>query len=206
MGSRVKSAALLLITLLLLLQAGCISIDTSAPGGKERGLSAVPTTTPRGDGSIEDITARNAPKVSLTDVLAALPAGAREAGVDTGGLAITKVWGYGVDSSGLARAWVLGMRGQGKTLLLSYGEGQFEVEDIPTTLPEEEVKIGEVLTPEALFRQNLNKIVQEMTRLRVGEVDPLIMDGTSYQVTIHSASESTTLTFNARTGGLITSP
>jgi hypothetical protein len=206
MGSRVKSAALFLFLLFFLLQAGCISIDTKAPDQKERGLSAVPTVTPHGDGPITDITSRNAPKVSLADVMAALPAGARDANINTGGLSVTKVWGYGVDSSGLARSWVLGMKGGGRTLLLSYSDGQFQEEDIPTILPDEEVKPGEIVTPEELFRQNLNRIVQEMARLKVGEVDPLTLDAGTYQLTVHSPTESSTLTFNARTGGLITSP
>jgi hypothetical protein len=207
MGSRVKSALLLLSFLvLLLLQAGCLGFSTSAPGGgKEGGLSALPTTTRGGDGSIQDITSRNAPKVSLADTLAALPEGAREADIGIGGLTLTKVWGYGVDSSGLARTWVLGMQGNGRTSLISYSDGQFTELDIPTTLPTEEVRMGEIVSPQDLFKQNLNRIVQEMTRLRVGEAD-IALDGETYQVTLHSTTESSTLSFNARNGGLISSP
>jgi hypothetical protein len=206
MGSRVKSAALLLfLFLILLLQAGCISISRAPEKGSGGGLSGVPTATPRGGEPIQDITSRNVPKVSLADVMAALPSAAADGGIDLRGLVTTRIWGYGVDSSGLARTWVFGMQGEGRTLLLSFSEGQFRELDIPTTLPQEEVKIREIVTPEDLFRRNLNKIVQEMNRLRVGESD-ITLDANSYQIIIHSPSESSTLSFSARTGELSTSP
>jgi hypothetical protein len=206
MGSRVKSAALLLALLLvLLLQAGCLSISAPPEKGTGGGLAGVPTVTPRSGEPIMDITSRNVPKVSLAGVMAALPDAAADAGIDVTGLTTTRIWGYGVDSSGLARTWVLGMQGEGRTLLLSFSEGQFRELDIPTPLPQEEVKVREIVTPEELFRKNLNRIVQEMNRLRVGESD-ITLDAHSYQVIIHSPQESTSLSFSARTGELSTSP
>jgi hypothetical protein len=120
-------------------------------------------------------------------------------------MTINEVWGYGVDSAGLARTWVLGMQGAGKTTLLAYSEGEWTVLDLPTTLPQEEVKIKELVSPQDLFRQNLNTIVKEMNRLRVGESD-LTLDQDTYQIAIHSALERSTLSFNAKTGELIPSP
>ena len=165
MGSRVKFAGLLFLFLILLfLQAGCISFGP-APKGDQGDLKTVQAT----ESPIQDITSRNAPKVSLDDAIGALPAAEQEGGFDTSGMVITRVWGYGVDSAGLARTWVLGMQGGGKTTLLSYTEGEFKVLDLPTTLPQEEMKMKELVSPQDLFRRNLNTIVREMNRLRVGE-------------------------------------
>jgi hypothetical protein len=201
MLSRARYAALILVFLLLFsLHAGCISFGP--PPTKDQGSLKSPQAD---EGSIQDITSRNAPKVSLNDAIGSLPAAEQEGGIDIGGMVITKIWGYGVDSGGLARTWVLGMQGGGKTTLLSYTEGEYKVLDLPTTLPQEEMKIKELVSPQDLFRRNLNTIVREMNRLRVGESD-LTMDRNTYQVTIHSASESSTLIFNARTGELMASP
>lgn len=205
MGSRVKFAGLLFLVLILFsLHAGCISIGP-APNPAPKGDQGSLKSTQTGEGPIQDITSRNAPKVSLDDAIGALPAAAQEGGIDINGMTITRIWGYGVDSAGLARTWVLGMQGGGKTSLLTYSEGEYKVLDLPTTLPQEEVKIKELISPQDLFRRNLNTIIKEMNRLRVGESD-LTLDQNTYQVTIHSASESSTLSFNAKTGELIPSP
>jgi hypothetical protein len=202
MLSRVRYAALLLLFLLLFsLHTGCISIGPPPPKGDEGDLKSVPTS-PIGEGPIQDITSRNAPKVSLDDAISSLPAAVQEGGFDIKGMTITKVWGYGVDSAGLGKTWVLGMQRSGKTTLLTFSEGEYRVLDLPTTLPEEEVKIKELISPQDLFRRNLISIVREMNRLKVGECD-LTLDQNTYQVTIHSASESSTLSFNAKTGELI---
>ncbi|HMA05695.1 MAG TPA: hypothetical protein VKO45_07185 [Methanomicrobiales archaeon] len=207
MGSRVKIAALLLLLLVFFsLQAGCISLGPPPQGGQQGQPSPKSTQTVRpGETSIQDITSRNAPKVSLEDAIALLPAAQQEGLIDMTGRVITKVWGYGVDSAGLGRTWVLGMAGNGNTTLLSYTEGGWSVIDLPTTLPREELKMGELVSPQKLFNRNLNTIIAEMNRLRVGEVD-LTLDAGTYQVIIHSATESTTFSFNARTGELIASP
>jgi hypothetical protein len=195
MPFRLRYAGLLLLLLLFSLSAGCISFGPP-PGETQGGLKAVQTA----GGPIEDITSREAPRVSLDDAMKVLPG--QEGGIGIEGMTITRIWGYGVDSSGLARAWVLGLEGGGKTTLLAYGEGEWKVLDLPTTLPEGEVKIREILSPQDLFRKNLNTIVREMSNLKVGEAD-LTLDGITYQVIIHSASESTTLSFSAKTGELI---
>jgi hypothetical protein len=199
MGSRVKFAGLLLF--LLFLCAGCISIGPPPPREDQGGL-AVPQTS---ENPIQDITSRNAPKVSLDDALGTLPAAEQEGAINVGGLPITKVWGYGVDSAGLARTWVLGTRGGGRTALFTYTEGEWRELDLPTSLPQEEVKIKDLMSPQELFRENLRAIVREMDRMRVGECD-LTLDQDTYQITIHSASESLTLSFSAKTGELIPSP
>ena len=202
MLSRVRYAPLLLVILLfcLAVQPGCTG--GSPQQGSQGGLSG-PTVT--GGSSIQDITSRNAPKISLDAALAALPAAVRDGGVDISGMTLTKVWGYGVDSSGLARTWVLGMQGGGRSELLSFTEGEFKVLDLPATLPQDEVVLANLVSPQDLYRKNLNTIVKEMNRIRVGESD-LTLDANSYQVIIHSSTDSATLSFNAKTGELVASP
>jgi hypothetical protein len=198
MGSQVKSAALpLLVLLFLLLMAGCISIGPPPPPGTGRR----PTPTPTGTriGGFPGTTLGNVPRVSLPDALAALTAAGQEGRIDTRGMTLRQVYGYGVDSSGLARSWVLGMEKDGKTTLLAYREGEWKALEMDVDLPEGEVKIGETIPPEDLFRENLNAIVTEMNRRRVGECD-LTLNGTTYQVTIRSATDSSTLSFNAKAG------
>ena len=116
----------------------------------------------------------------------------------------TRSSGIGVDSSGLAGTWVLGMAGGGNTTLLSYSEGEWKSLDIPDpNLPDGEVKIDQLLSPQALFKQDYLPITREMTRLNVVEMRELTLDQNTYQVTIQSASDSSTLSFNAMTGELI---
>jgi hypothetical protein len=203
MLSRVRYAALLFVILLLFsLQAGCISFG-KAP--QDDGAPA--KNTPSSSNPIQDITSRNPPKVSLEDAMATLKVAEQEGGIDIKGMSIHQVFGYGVDSSGLARTWVLGMQGEGKTSLLSYTEGEWKGLEMPDiSLPKDEVKIKELISPQDLFRnrKNADLIVQEMNRLRINESD-LSLSGETYQVTIHSATDSKTFSFNARTGELISS-
>jgi len=203
MLSRVRYAALLLVILLLFsLQAGCISFG-KAP--QDSGGPAL--NSPSGTSPIQDITSRNPPKVSLEDAMATLTVAEQEGGIDVRGMTIHQVFGYGVDSSGLARTWVLGMVGGGKTTLLSYSEGGWNSLEMPNiNLPGGEVKIKELISPQDLFRNRKNGdlIVQEMNKLRINESDITLSEET-YQVTIHSPTESTTFFFNARTGEEISS-
>ena len=202
MLSRVRYAGLLLVLFLLLfsLNAGCISFGQGTGTG-----TAVAGQTPSGTGTIQDITSRNPPKVSLDDALSALTVAEKNGDIDVTGMTIRQVFGYGVDSSGLAGTWVLGMAGGGKTALLSYSEGEWKSIDMPNlNLPDGEVKIDQLISPQDLFKKNLIPIVKEMNRLTVGEAD-LTLDQDTYQIIIHSASESSTLSFSATTGELIPS-
>jgi hypothetical protein len=205
MLSRVRYAAPVLVLFLLLLlfslHAGCVS-----PGkGTANGTGLTGETPPSGTGTIVDITSRNRPKVSLDDAMSALSAAEQDGGINIQGMTIREVDGFGVDSSGIARTWVLSMAGGGKTTLLSYSDNQWQIFDMPNiTLPEAEVKIDGVISPQDLFKQNLIPIVKEMNHLKVGDCD-LTLGQDTYRITIHSASESSTLTFNAKTGELMPS-
>ena len=205
MLSRVRYAPLLVVILLffLALQPGCTGGSSSQ--GSQGGLSSPQTPGGTSGSSIQDMTARTAPKISLDAALAALPAAERDGGIDISGMTMTKVWGYGVDSSGLARTWVLGMQGGEKSELLSFTEGEFRVLDLPVTLPTGEVALTTLVSPQDLYRKNLNTIVKEMNRVRVGESD-LTLDADRYQVIIHSPTESATLSFDAKTGEPEASP
>ncbi len=210
MRSRMRNAAILLILLITFsLFTGCVSLGPPPSGNQGSQVTPKGTSTPKGgspvEGSIQDITSRNAPRVSLADVIGALPTAGQEAGIDTTGMVITKVWGYGVDSAGLAKTWVLGLHGGSTATLIAATEGEYKTLDLPTSLPQDEMKLGELVSPQDLFNRNLNTIVGEMNLLRVGECD-LTLDAGTYQIIIHSATDSSTLTFNAKTGELIANP
>ena len=203
MLSRVRYAALLLVFLLLFsMNAGCLSF------GKVPQDSGGPAQdTPSSSSPIQDITSRNPPKVSLEDAMATLTVAEQEGGIDIKGMSIHQVFGYGVDSSGLARTWVVGMQGGGKTSLLSYSEGEWKSLEMPDiNITGGEVKIKELISPHDLFRNRKNSdlIVLEMNRLRINECD-LSLSSETYQITIHSPTDSKTFLFNARTGELIPS-
>lgn len=193
-----ESAALLLLCLLIL-QAGCISIGPPPEQGSSGGHGAAPPDALPGGEPSGDYTSGRALRVSLSDALAGLPAAGQGGSIDIRGRTLRKVWGYGVDSSGLARTWVLGMKGGADTTMISYSEGRYRELDLPTSLPEAELEIGDLISPEELFRKNLDTIAREMNNKRVGECD-LTLGGDSYEVTIRSESESTTLSFDARRG------
>jgi hypothetical protein len=195
MASRVRYAGLLLLLLLILsFFSGCTTGQSSS---KVQGGTQNPSS-PQG---IEDITARNPPKVSLSGAMSSLAVAEKEGGIDLTGKTIRQVFGYGVDSSGLARTWVLGMEREGKTTLLAYNEGEWKELDMAIRLPASEVKVKDLLSPEDIYRMNLNTIVKEMTRLKINESD-LSLSEETYQVTIHSPTESKILFFSAKTGEL----
>ncbi|HVP25216.1 MAG TPA: hypothetical protein VMS81_04470 [Methanomicrobiales archaeon] len=196
MLSRVRYAGLLLLLLLILsLFSGCTIGKSSGTG------QAGPQTQSSSTQGIEDITARNPPKVSLAGAMSSLAVAEKEGGIDLTGKAIHQVFGYGVDSAGLARTWVLGMEREGKTTLLAYNEGEWKELDMEIRLPASEVKVQDLLSPEDIFRMNLNTIVKEMNRLKINESDLSLSDET-YQVTIHSPTDSKILFFSAKTGEL----
>jgi len=200
MLSRGRYAAFFLILAFLLLfslNAGCSS-KGSQPGGTG-GLAPNPGSSAS---SIQDITSRNPPKISLENATDSLTVAEQDGGIDITGMSIHQVFGYGVDSSGLARTWVLGMQGGGKTTLLSYtaGEGEWKSLDMSTiVLPVSEVVMNDLMSPQDLFQKNSDLIVRAMNKVRVDEADLSLADG-SYQVTIHSQTDSMTLVFNGKTG------
>ncbi len=203
MLSRVRSAPLLLVLLLLFsLSAGC-SILGKSPESDGGPATPAQATNPGNSGSFEDITTRNPPKVSLEDAMASLTVAEQEGGIDIRGMTLRQVFGYGVDSSGLARTWVLGMEKDGKTTLLAYSEGEWKALDMDVPLPGGEVRLGDLISPQDLFRnrKNADLIVQEMNRLRVTESD-LTITGEVYQVTLHSPTDGKTFTFSGKTGEL----
>ncbi len=197
---RGRYAALFLILAFLLLfsmNAGCSSKGQQS--GDNGGLAP---NSASGSSSIQDITSRNPPKISLENATDALTVAEQEGGIDIKGMTIHQVFGYGVDSSGLARTWVLGMQGGGKTTLLSYtaGEGEWKSLEMPTILlPESEVVMRDLISPQDLFRKNADLIVREMNRVKINEADLSLADG-NYQVTIHSPTDSSIIVFNGKTG------
>jgi hypothetical protein len=201
MLSRVKYAGLLLVLVLFSLSTGCLSLGKS-PGNDQ----VLAQNTPPASGSMEDITSRNPPKVSLESAMASLPVAEQEGDIDMGGMALHQVWGFGVDSSGLAKTWVLGMQGEGKNSLLTYSEGEWRGLDMDVSLPQEEVKMNELVSPQALFRngKNADRIVREMNRLKTNECD-LSLGGGTYLIIVHSATESSPISFNAKTGEMTSS-
>jgi hypothetical protein len=194
MGSRVKSALFLLFLLILLFEAGCISPGPHPDVGTEKGFGPALTMEP-------PYFPRAVPKVSLSDAMAALPAAEQEGGIDIRGMTLRQVFGFGVNSSGLARTWVLGMGGDGRTTLLSYSEGEWRELDVPVKLPANEVKPKDLLSPGEIYRINLDTIGKEMDRLQINESD-LSLNESSYEVVILSPLQRSTLSFNAKTGEL----
>ncbi|HTY51581.1 MAG TPA: hypothetical protein VMB35_00125 [Methanomicrobiales archaeon] len=204
MLSRGTATCLFLVFALLFftLSCGCLSF------GKSTGTVQA-TVTPTGT-TIKDGTARGDPKVSLEDAMSSLPAAEQESGIDTKGMTLHQVFGYGVDSSGLARTWVLGMQGNGRTTLLSYttSESEWKALDMPgIILPEGEVKVADLLSPQALFqnRKVADAVVIEMNRQKVSECD-LTLGSDVYDITVHSDTDTETLRFSATTGEKVASP
>lgn len=179
-----------LALVLALLCSGC-----SIPGQGSSG----------GNGGLTDITVYAKERFTLDEALEALRVDEQEGLVDLAGMELTQVMGIRVDRSGSARTWTLGYRGENMTRILEYTAGRWNGVDVQIPLPEERIPLDQLILPAQLYTQQKTPIGEALSRHGVNETE-LMLQGETYTLTVPSQSGTTVLTFDARTGGLRSSP
>ncbi len=192
-----KSAILLLILVVACcLFCGCTSTQEAAPST----ANSTANTTDRG---IADITSPYEPGSStLEDAMAELEFYDSQGLIDASNLSIRQVSGFKVGPDGSAGTWVLGVQREDAAELLVYANDEWRSNAWEADLPEEEIDLDRVLSPEALFEQQRD-VIGEAMRLRNTTEGNLQLEGDKYMVTVTSGTGIAVISFNAVTGELI---
>ncbi|QSZ67523.1 hypothetical protein RJ40_08410 [Methanofollis aquaemaris] len=152
------------------------------------------TSAPAGGGGIQDITTEPAEmRIGLEEALRELEVLDGEGLEDLTGMEIVTVSGSGVDSTGNATTWTLGVRQAGNTSLMVHSQGGWSRYVWHGPLPENPVDLDAVVMPVDLYPGHAAEIGS------LGEVTELVLiDGT---YTVRSEEKQTeSLSFDAHTG------
>ena len=188
------------LALLFALLAGC-----SAPSGPSPNVSVQTTVVPTTGGGISDITTGIAPQTTtLSDALRDLAANDVPQMMNVSEIKVHQLNGIGVNDKGEAQMWVLGAYNGISTTLLIYTEGEWRMVEWQGTLPSQEIDLSAMVEPDVLYSSQSRAIGQAMTRHNT-DVSNLELVGTTYTITFTSSGSITVLTFNARTGELLSS-
>lgn len=172
------------IAVLVLFCSGC-----AVPGVK----------SPGGNAGLIDVTVYEKERTTLDEAMAALRKAEQDELLDLTGMEITQVMGVRVDQEGKARTWTLGFRGLNSTKILEFERGSWTRLDLELPLPEQEIPLDRVLSPERLYLTQKDRIKEALDRHGDTESD-LLLAGGVYTLTVPSPSGTTVLTFDARTG------
>jgi hypothetical protein len=190
------------LALLICFLAGC----TSPPAGPSPDTT-VPATTavpqPTG-GGISDVTVDEGPRLSkLADALHDLSTSTIPLEFNGSELSVHQVNGIGVDRNGEAQMWVLGVY-NGVSNLLIYTDGEWKMVEWQGTLPPQEIDLSAVVPPDVLYGNQSPEIGRALARHSTGTSNLEIV-GDTYTITVTSSGSISILSFNARTGELLSS-
>lgn len=150
------------------------------------------TSAPDGGGGIQDITTEpTIERIGLEEALRDLEVLDGEGLEDLTGMEIVTVSGSGVDCTGNATTWTLGVRQAENTSLMVHSQSGWSRYVWHGPLPEEQVEMDATIMPSALYRGHAAEIGT------LGEVTDLtLIDGV---YTIRSEEDQTrSLTFDAQ--------
>lgn len=154
-------------------------------------------------GSITPIELPDTPAAfTLAGVLAELDLLDAEGGLAVAGASIHQVLGTGVDLDGRAASWALGLRDGEEVRWLTFGPAGWQEISLPAPLPEEEVNVTAILSPEDLFAGQEEVLRPVMGRLSADTVDLSLAEGV-YSVTVRSSAGMEVLAFWADTGEVV---
>ncbi len=135
----------------------------------------------------------------LTEALAELDLLGAEGGLNVTGATVHQVLGTGADSDGRATSWALGLREGDEVHWLAFGRAGWQEISLRAPLPDEEVILAEIISPEDLLHDQNEVIRPVMERLDADTVDLALAEGV-YTVTVRSDAGMETLVFRADTG------
>ncbi|MDD1653679.1 MAG: hypothetical protein LUQ64_03950 [Methanomicrobiales archaeon] len=171
--------------------AGILSSGCTLPGMTPSG----------GGGGVTDITVYKEGYSSLDEAMASFHRVEQEQFPDLAGMEITQVMGVRVSSEGKARTWTLGFRGLNSTKVLEYHAGDWTRLDLDLPLPDQAIRLDQVLSPDRLYATQKARIKEVLDRQGTTESD-LLLAGDVYTLTVPSTSGTSVLRFDARTGAV----
>jgi len=166
--------------------SGCLDASTTPSEGG--GITAVDLPEPEG--------------LTLAEALAELDLLGVEGGLNVTGASLHQVIGNRVDLEGRASSWTLGLLDAEGVRWLTLGAAGWQEVSLPAPIPEEELNMTELLSPEEIFAMHEDGIRAAMDRLNTSTVDIVLAEGV-YTVTTRSDAGMETLAFRADTGEVV---
>ncbi|MDN7011965.1 hypothetical protein FGW20_02670 [Methanoculleus sp. FWC-SCC3] len=185
---RVPGGVLALLAAVCILCTACGCLGASSPPPSGGGITSIDLPEPEG--------------YTLTEALAELDILSAEGGLNTTGTSMHQVLGNRVTLDGQAAAWAIGLKDGEEVRWLTSGITGWRETSLRAPLPDDEVNMTAILSPEDLFTAQEDAIRPVMKRLNASTVDIGLAEGV-YTVTVRSNAGVEVLAFQADTGGAI---
>jgi hypothetical protein len=185
---RVPGGVLALLAGACILCTACGCLGTSSPPPSSGGITPVDLPEPEG--------------YTLTEALAELEILSVEGGLNITGTSMRQVLGNRVTLDGRADAWAIGLKDGEEVRWLTSGVTGWRETTLRAPLPDAEVNMTEILSPEELLAAQEDAIRPVMARLDASTVDILLAEGV-YTITVRSDAGMEVLAFRAETGEVI---
>ncbi|MDN5340633.1 MAG: hypothetical protein PWQ30_1742 [Euryarchaeota archaeon] len=185
---RVPGGVLALLAGACILCTACGCLGTSSPPPSGGGIAPIDLPEPEG--------------YTLTEALAELDILRVEGGLDTTGTTMHQVLGNRVTLDGRAAAWAIGLKDGEEVRWLTSGVTGWRETTLRAPLPDAEVNMTEILSPEELLAAQEDAIRPVMARLDAETVDLVLAEGV-YTINIRSDAGVESLAFRADTGEVI---
>lgn len=184
--------ALLAVICILCTTCGCLGASSPpSDGGTATGGGITPIDQPEPSEAC-----------TLTEALAELDLLGAEGGLNVTGTSVHQVLGAGVDADGRAASWALGLADGEEVRWLTFGALGWREISLRAPLPDEEVNMTEILSPEELLAMQEGVLHSVMADLDADTVDIALAEGV-YTVTVRSDAGMETLAFRADTGEVV---
>jgi len=184
--------ALLAVICVLCTTCGCLGASSPPPeGGTPTGGGITPIDQPEPPGAC-----------TLAEALAELDLLGAEGGLNVTGASVHQVLGAGVGSDGRAGSWALGLADGEEVRWLTFGALGWREISLRAPLPDEEVNMTEILSPDELLAMQEGVLRPVMTDLDADTVDIALAEGV-YTVIVRSNAGMESLAFRADTGEVV---
>lgn len=185
---RVPGGVLALLAAVCILCTACGCLGTTSPPPSSGGITPVDLPEPEG--------------YTLTEALAELEILSVEGGLNITGTSMRQVLGNRVTLDGRADAWAIGLKDGDEARWLTSGITGWRETTLRVPLPEDEVNMTGILSPEDLLAGEEETIRSAMARLDAETVDLVLAEGV-YTIHIRSDAGVESLAFRADTGEVI---
>ena len=185
---RVPGGVLALLAAACILCTACGCLDTSSPPQSSGGITPIDLPEPEG--------------YTLTEALAELDILSVEGGLNITGTSMHQVLGNRVTLDGRAAAWAIGLKDGEEVRWLTSGITGWRETSLRVPLPDDEVNMTGILSPEELLAAQEDAIRPAMARLDASTVDLVLAEGV-YTINIRSDAGVESLAFRADTGEVI---
>jgi hypothetical protein len=175
---------------ILCLLCGCLGNSTVAPTPAEGGIK---------DSTIYSFENEATFDAALTQLERQIARGE----IEGENISVRQVNGVDLNISAYARSWIIGREtAEGSSLLIYNPREGWREEPWMVPLPEEEIKLDEIVSPTELYAGNEQVIGEAMAAANVTKTD-LELSGMNYTVIVRSSTNISILSFYADTGEMV---